>query len=294
MKNDLFEDNFLFEEEKEFYDSIKIYLSDISRYPRLSQEEVDEKIKEMKSAEGKNRIKIRNEIVNANLRLVVHIAKKYSTFSIPFLDIIQDGNVGLITAVEKYNPAVKAKFSSYCVYWIVTHINRGIENRGQLIRLPNYIFEDLSKMRKTMSEFLVEMDRYPNDEELEKITGINMKHINAAMQTQDILSLDQPASEYDELTLSNIIADEKALAPDKELEKTLFMEEVNQIISGLSEREEFILRNRFGYFKDEEARPPKTLIEIAGMLNISRERVRQIEKKVLAKIRNNQRIIAMR
>lgn len=294
MKNDLFEDNFLFEEEKEFYDSIKIYMSDISRYPRLSQEEVDEKIKEMKSAEGKVKIKIRNEIVNANLRLVVHIAKKYSTYNIPFLDIIQDGNVGLITAVEKYNPAVKAKFSSYCVYWIVTHINRGIENRGQLIRLPNYIFEDLSKMRKTMSEFLVEMDRYPNDEELEKITGINMKYINAAMQTQDVLSLDQPASEYDELTLSNIIADEKALAPDKELEKSIFMEEVNQIISGLSEREEFIIRNRFGYFKDEEARPPKTLIEIAGMLNISRERVRQIEKKVLAKIRNNEKIIAMR
>ncbi len=294
MKNDLFEDNFLFEEEKEFYDSIKIYMSDISKYPRLSQEEVDGKIKEMKSAEGKNRIKIRNEIVNANLRLVVHIAKKYSTFSIPFLDIIQDGNVGLITAVEKYNPAVKAKFSSYCVYWIVTHINRGIENRGQLIRLPNYIFEDLSKMRKTMSEFLVEMDRYPNDEELEKITGINMKYINAAMQTQDVLSLDQPASEFEDLTLSNIIADEKALAPDKELEKNIFMEEVNQIISGLSEREEFIIRNRFGCFKNEEDRPPKTLIEIAGMLNISRERVRQIEKKVLAKIRNNERIIAMR
>lgn len=294
MKNDLFEDNYLFEEEKEFYDSIKIYMSDISRYPRLSQEEVDEKIKEMKSAEGKDRIKIRNEIVNANLRLVVHIAKKYSQYNIPFLDIIQDGNVGLITAVEKYNPAVKAKFSSYCVYWIVTHINRGIENRGQLIRLPNYIFEDLSKMRKTMFSFLAEKGRYPNDEEIETLTGINMQYINAAMQTQDVLSLDQPASEYDELTLSNIIADEKALAPDKELEKNIFMEEVNQIISGLSEREEFIIRNRFGCFKNEEDRPPKTLIEIAGMLNISRERVRQIEKKVLAKIRNNERLIAMR
>lgn len=282
---DVFEesdDDYLSIEDKDTsYDAVTIYLQQIGSYPQIDSEELAKKIIAMRQAKTPERIKIRNEIINANLKLVVHLAKNFLGMGIPLLDLIQEGNLGLMKAVDKFEPSVGASFACYASWWIINSMERAIESKARVIKVPSHIHHKLLKIKKLTEEFQMKNGEPPTIEEVETITGINP--VKVAMATTDILSLDQPMIVNDESSVfANVIEDENSPNPEKELDKKTRTDIINEILGNLSEREEYIIRSRFGFFDKDS--PAKTLQEVADSLHVSRERVRQLEKNILKKI----------
>ena len=269
-------------------DPLKAYLMEIGKIPMLTDEEERELFKEYDSAiDKKDKIKIRNKIAEANLRLVVSIAKRYVGRGVLFLDLIQEGNDGLMKAIAKFDLSRGYKLSTYATWWIRQAITRAIADQARTIRVPVHMKEVMDKLVRVEREFIQEHDgRVPTEEELSEITGYTVEKIEEAKKLidGDATSLDVYIGEDEDSVLGDFIPDEK-MKTDEEGMKPLRNEALYEVLQELSDREQKILRLRFG-LDDEVAR---TLEEVGQEIGVTRERVRQIEAKALKKLRHPMR-----
>lgn len=262
--------------------SVKIYLKEAGRYPLLSREE---ELRLAAAAKNGNE-KAKTDLVNHNLRLVVSIAKKYMGRGLSLLDLIQEGNIGLIKAVEKYDPSKGFKFSTYATYWIKQAVSRAIIEQGRNIRVPVHSIELISNIKKFERNFTQEFGRTPTEAEVAAAFNLDIKKIKEAYNwMKNTTSLDIIVGDDEETTIGSLIED-----PSSEDFLTNFENEdktnaIQQVLNTLSERERSVIVLRFGINADT----PLTLEETGKKLNLSKERVRQIEGIALRKLRNPHR-----
>lgn len=260
-------------------DSVKIYLQQIGRIKLLdSQQELE---LARKVFEGDERAK--NQLVNANLRLVVSIGKKYIGRGLSFLDIIQEGNLGLIRAAEKFDYRKGFKFSTYATWWIQQSIVRGISEKSRMIRLPIHMIELLTKMRKLQHSMSHQLNRQPTNEELAEKMDVSVYKINAIIQaTQSSISLETPINTKDEkATLADFLVDENYVPPENKVQQDALTRDVSTMLLMLRPRERDVVKLRFGIMDGNR----RTLEEIGQLFGVSRERVRQIETRAVNKLR---------
>ena len=263
-------------------DPVKIYLKEIGRVPLLTQDEEIELAQKMK--DGNSAAKKR--LAEANLRLVVSIAKRYGGRGMSFLDLIQEGNLGLIKAVEKFDYTKGFKFSTYATWWIRQSITRAIADQARTIRIPVHMVETITKVKKVSSQLLHQNGRDPSADEIAQALDMPVERVREIMRiAQDPVSLETPIGEEEDSHLGDFIPDENAPEPTEAASLVLLKEQINQVLSTLTEREEKVLRLRFGL---EDGRS-RTLEEVGQMFNVTRERIRQIEAKALRKLRHPNR-----
>lgn len=262
--------------------SIKLYLKEIGKYKLLSKEEEERLASLIK--EGNTNAK--TALINHNLRLVISIAKKYMGRGIPLLDLIQEGNLGLIKAVEKYDVEKGFKFSTYATYWIKQAISRAIMDQSRNIRIPVHIIEFISNIKKVEHDFQREKGRNPKEKEIADILQVDIKRIKEAYSwMKDTTSLDIVIGEDEDATIGSFIEDESSKISFNEIEKDDCSIAIKNILNTLNNREKTVIMLRFGI----DANSPKTLDEIGKEIGLSRERVRQIEEEALKKLRNPRR-----
>ena len=262
-------------------DSVKIYLQQIGKIKLLSADEeleVAKKIKEQNSEEAKK------VLVNANLRLVVSIAKKYIGRGLNFLDLIQEGNMGLMRAAEKFDYSKGYKFSTYATWWIQQAITRAIADKSRLIRLPVHMIETLSKIKKISMDLTIENGTAPTKEEIAYKIGMPVQKLTALIESaQGTISIESPANQKDESTkLSDFIVDESTLSPDTKVTQDNLFSDIKKMLNHLSEKERNVLIMRYGLDDNGEK---KTLEEIGTYYGVSRERIRQIENRAMSKLK---------
>ena len=262
-------------------DSVKIYLQQIGKIPLLSHEE---EIKIAKLIQEKNDEIAKNKLVNANLRLVVSIAKKYIGRGLTFLDLIQEGNVGLIKAAEKFDYSKGYKFSTYATWWIQQAITRGIADKSRTIRLPVHMIETLSKIKKATRELKSSLHRTPTKEEIAEKLDMSLSKLRYVIRAaQGTISLETPINQKEEnAKIADVLIDEASISPDSQVTQDNLMSEVKDILDRLSQKERDILILRYGL---DDNGQKKTLEEIGTKYNISRERVRQIENRAICKLK---------
>jgi len=263
-------------------DPVRMYLKEIGRIPLLTPEEEVELAKRME--EGDEEAKRR--LAEANLRLVVSIAKRYVGRGMLFLDLIQEGNLGLIKAVEKFDYRKGYKFSTYATWWIRQAITRAIADQARTIRIPVHMVETINKLIRVSRQLLQELGREPNPEEIAKEMDISEEKVREIMKiAQEPVSLETPIGEEEDSHLGDFIEDHDAKAPAEEASFTLLREQLESVLSTLTDREQKVLRLRFG-LDDGRAR---TLEEVGQQFGVTRERIRQIEAKTLRKLRHPSR-----
>ena len=259
-------------------DPVKIYLKDIGRIQLLSPEKEHEVAKRMKDGDTK----AKNQLAEANLRLVVSIAKKYVGRGLQFLDLIQEGNLGLMKAVEKFDYEKGYKFSTYATWWIKQSISRAIADQARTIRLPVHMVETIGKVKKTSSQLLHRNGHDPTPEEIAAELGISVDRVREIIRiAQDPISLETPIGEEEDSHLGDFIPDEEALSPAEAASLVMLKDELNSVLKTLSDREERVLRYRYG-LDDGRSR---TLEEVGEKFNVTRERIRQIEAKAIRKLK---------
>lgn len=281
-----------YEKDKELYDQllkeismddpVKMYLKDIGKVPLLSaDDEIDLARKMMDGDEDAKR-----ELSVANLRLVVSIAKRYVGRGMQFLDLIQEGNLGLMKAVEKFDYQKGFKFSTYATWWIRQAITRAIADQARTIRIPVHMVETINKVVRVQRLLLQQYGREPTPEEIAKEMGIPEQRVIEILKiSQDPVSLETPIGEEEDSHLGDFIEDEQALAPTDIVASNLLKEQLIKVLDTLTPREEKVLRLRYG-FDDGK---PRTLEEVGKEFNVTRERIRQIEAKALRKLRHPSR-----
>ncbi len=263
-------------------DSVKIYLQQIGKIKLLSSEEeleVAKKIKEENSEEAKVRL------INANLRLVVSIAKKYIGRGLSFLDLIQEGNMGLMRAAEKFDYSKGYKFSTYATWWIQQAITRAIADKSRLIRLPVHMIETLSKIKKISMDLTIENGVAPTKEEIAYKIGMPVNKLSALIESaQGTVSIETPANNQkdDNAKLSDFIVDESTLSPDSKVTQDNLFFDIKKMLNHLSEKERNVLIMRYGI---DDNGQKKTLEEIGTYYGVSRERIRQIENRAISKLK---------
>ena len=263
-------------------DPVKIYLKEIGRVPLLSPDDETELAKRM--AEGDSYAKKR--LSEANLRLVVSIAKKYVGRGMQFLDLIQEGNLGLLKAVEKFDYTKGFKFSTYATWWIRQAITRAIADQARTIRIPVHMVETITKVKKVSSQLLHETGHDPSAEEIADKLEMPAERVREIMRiAQDPVSLETPIGEEEDSHLGDFIPDDDAPAPADAASLMLLKEQLNEVLSTLTDREAKVLRLRFGL---EDGRS-RTLEEVGKEFDVTRERIRQIEAKALRKLRHPSR-----
>ena len=263
-------------------DPVNIYLKEIGRVPLLSPDEETELAKRM--AEGDSYAKKR--LSEANLRLVVSIAKKYVGRGMQFLDLIQEGNLGLLKAVEKFDYTKGFKFSTYATWWIRQAITRAIADQARTIRIPVHMVETITKVKKVSRQLLHETGHDPSAEEIADKLEMPAERVREIMRiAQDPVSLETPIGEEEDSHLGDFIPDDDAPAPADAASLMLLKEQLNEVLSTLTDREAKVLRLRFGL---EDGRS-RTLEEVGKEFDVTRERIRQIEAKALRKLRHPSR-----
>ena len=263
-------------------DPVKIYLKEIGRVPLLTPEEEIELAERMLQGDQK----ARKRLSEANLRLVVSIAKRYVGRGMQFLDLIQEGNLGLIKAVEKFDHTKGFKFSTYATWWIRQAITRAIADQARTIRIPVHMVETITKVKKASSQLLHQNGHDPSPEEIADSLDMPVEKVREIMRiAQDPVSLETPIGEEEDSHLGDFIPDDDAPAPADAASLILLKEQLGEVLSTLTEREEKVLRLRFGL---EDGRS-RTLEEVGKEFNVTRERIRQIEAKALRKLRHPSR-----
>jgi len=263
-------------------DHVRMYLKEIGKVPLLTAEEEIELAKRLEKgdAEAKRRL------AEANLRLVVSIAKRYVGRGMLFLDLIQEGNLGLIKAVEKFDYRRGFKFSTYATWWIRQAITRAIADQARTIRIPVHMVETINKLIRVSRQLLQELGREPQPEEIAKEMNMSVEKVREIMKiSQEPVSLETPIGEEEDSHLGDFIPDDEAPAPAEAAAFTLLKEQLIDVLDTLTPREETVLRLRFG-LDDGRAR---TLEEVGREFNVTRERIRQIEAKALRKLRHPSR-----
>ena len=263
-------------------DPVKIYLKEIGRVPLLTpDEELDLAIR---IADGD--VAAKKRLSEANLRLVVSIAKRYLGRGMQFLDLIQEGNLGLIKAVEKFDYTKGFKFSTYATWWIRQAITRAIADQARTIRIPVHMVETINKVKKVSSQLLHQNGHEPTAEEISEVLGMPTDKVREIMRVaQEPVSLETPIGEEEDSHLGDFIPDDDAPAPQDAASHTLLKEQLSDVLGTLTPREERVLRLRFGL---EDGRS-RTLEEVGEVFNVTRERIRQIEAKALRKLRHPSR-----
>ena len=263
-------------------DPVRMYLKEIGKIPLLKPHEEIEYAKRM--MEGDEVAKQR--LVEANLRLVVSIAKRYVGRGMLFLDLIQEGNLGLIKAVEKFDYERGFKFSTYATWWIRQAITRAIADQARTIRIPVHMVETINKLIRVSRQLLQELGRDPKPEEIAKEMEMSEEKVREIMKiAQDPVSLETPIGEEEDSHLGDFIPDEDALAPAEAAAYSLLKDQIEEVLGSLNEREQKVLKLRFG-LEDGRAR---TLEEVGKEFDVTRERIRQIEAKALRKLRHPSR-----
>ncbi len=260
-------------------ESLKLYLKEIRTIPLLTAQEEIKLANRIKRGDEK----ARKHMIRANLRLVINIAKRYVYLGMPFLDLIEEGNIGLMKAVDKFNPKKGFRFSTYAAWWIKQSITRSISEQGKMIRVPVYMNDLITKWKKKREHLSQKLKRVPSDTEIAKRLRIDkdkVEQINFWM-TSTTSSLDAPIGEDAESQVSDLIEDHTTAAPDEGIEHMMDRERIANLLGILADRETDVLDMRFG-LKDGKAR---TLAEVAVKLKVSRERVRQIEEEALKKLK---------
>ena len=261
-------------------DPVKMYLKEIGRVPLLKPE--DEPAIAKRVEEGDK--EARDILISSNLRLVVSIAKKYVGRGMLFLDLIQEGNMGLVKAVEKFDYRKGFKFSTYATWWIRQAITRAIADQARTIRIPVHMVETINKLTRVQRQLVQELGRDPTAEEISaRMDGISPEKVREIQKIAlEPVSLETPIGEEDDSHLGDFIEDKDAMSPDQYASNQLLKDEINNVLSGLTEREEKVLRLRFGLYDGRT----RTLEEVGKEFNVTRERIRQIEAKALRKLKH--------
>lgn len=260
-------------------DPVKMYLKEIGRVPLLKPE--DEPAIAKRIEEGDEEAK--NLLISANLRLVVSIAKKYVGRGMQFLDLIQEGNMGLVKAVEKFDYTKGFKFSTYATWWIRQAITRAIADQARTIRIPVHMVETINKLSRVQRQLLQELGREPTAEEIsERMDGFTPEKVREIQKVAlEPVSLETPVGDEDDSHLGDFLEDKGAVSPDSYANNQLLKEELDIVLSDLTEREEKVLRLRFGLVDGQT----RTLEEVGKEFNVTRERIRQIEAKAIRKLK---------
>ena len=260
-------------------DSLNMYLKEIRQFPLLSVEEERELIDRI----GRGDMSARDRLVESNLRLVVSIAKKYQNNGLTLMDLIQEANIGLLIALDKFEPERGYRFSTYASWWIKQTISRALDNKSKLIRLPAYVVEGVNKMKNVERALTITLGREPTLEEVAKEMGLDEAKVKKLRDSsKEISSLDVAVGDDDEATMGELIADTSSLTPEESMENQTKAEVLDTILGTLEDREGDVIKYRYGLMDGE----PRTLEEVGQIFGLTKERIRQIEAKALRKLRN--------
>lgn len=262
-------------------DSVKIYLQQIGKIPLLSTEQELDLAKQIYESQSDF---AKNLLVNANLRLVVSIAKKYIGRGLSFLDLIQEGNLGLMKAAGRFDYTKGYKFSTYATWWIQQSITRAIADKARIIRLPIHMIESLGKIRRTTLDLTTELGHTPSKQEIAYRLGISVSKLNSIIKSaQSTISMETPAnSSEDSSKIADFIVDESTVTPDSRVSQENLFHDIRKMLNQLSQKERDVLILRYGL---DNSGAKKTLDEIGSQYGVSRERIRQIENRAIAKLK---------
>jgi RNA polymerase primary sigma factor len=268
-------------------DTVRMYLREIGKFPLLTSEEEIVLAKRVKVGE----IRAKHKLVNSNLRLVVSIAKKYTGRGMLFLDLVQEGNLGLIRAVEKFDYRKGYKFSTYATWWIRQAITRAIADQARTIRIPVHMVETINRLRKTSRILLQQLGRKPTEKEIAKRARISVDKVREIIKVSQVpLSLEMPVGDEESSHLGDFVEDASVQAPDDVVLQGLLRDDLEDVMGSLTDREKTVLKLRFGM----EDGHPRTLEEVGRVFNVTRERIRQIEAKALRKLKHPTRARKLR
>lgn len=264
-------------------DSVRLYLREIGKIPLLTPEEEADLAQRIVKGDKK----AKDKMVESNMRLVVSIAKRYGGRGLDFLDLIQEGNTGLLRAVEKFDPEKGFKFSTYATWWVRQAITRAIADQARTIRIPVHMVETINKVLRTTRKLTSELNREPTNEEIAKELDMEPEKVDYVMRIkQDIASLDASVGregDDEDSVLGDFVEDEERDSPEESAANQILKEQLSEIIATLTDREQKIIRLRFGIGGGR----PHTLEEVGNEFDVTRERIRQIEAKALSKLRKN-------
>ncbi|MDO4747003.1 MAG: RNA polymerase sigma factor RpoD [Candidatus Saccharibacteria bacterium] len=264
-------------------DSVRMYLREIGKIPLLTAEEEADLAQRIVKGDKK----AKDKMVESNMRLVVSIAKRYGGRGLDFLDLIQEGNTGLLRAVDKFDPAKGFKFSTYATWWVRQAITRAIADQARTIRIPVHMVETINKVLRTTRKLTSELNREPTNEEIAKALDMDPEKVDYVMRIkQDIASLDASVGrdgDDEDSVLGDFVEDEERDSPEEAASNQILKEQLSEIIATLTDREQKIIRLRFGIGGGR----PHTLEEVGNEFDVTRERIRQIEAKALSKLRKN-------
>lgn len=264
-------------------DAVKQYLREIGNYRLLTREEEATLASRIHEGDAS----ARKALIESNLRLVVSVAKRYVNRGLDYLSLIQEGNIGLIKAVERFDHTKGFKFSTYAIWWIRQAITRAIADLGRTIRIPVHMTETINRLRKVTAQLVHENGREPTAEELAAAMNLPIDKVYETQRlSQPTVSLEKPIGEDDDSVLGDFIEDDTSISPDESAENFDMKGRINTVLSMLTPREEKVIRLRFGLYNGRE----RTLEEVGKELGVTRERVRQIEAKALRKLRNPSRL----
>ncbi|MFA5840229.1 MAG: RNA polymerase sigma factor RpoD [Candidatus Margulisiibacteriota bacterium] len=268
-------------------DTVRMYLREIGKFPLLTTEEEVVLAKRVKAGD----IRAKHKLTNSNLRLVVSIAKKYTGRGMLFLDLVQEGNLGLIRAVEKFDYRRGYKFSTYATWWVRQAITRAIADQARTIRIPVHMVETINRLRKTSRLLLQKLGRKPTEKEIAQKSRISVDKVREIIKVSQVpLSLEMPVGDEESSRLGDFVEDVSVQAPDEIVMHGLMRDDLEDVMDTLSEREKTVLKLRFGLDDGH----PRTLEEVGRVFAVTRERIRQIEAKALRKLKHPTRAKKLR